>query len=193
MTGNMVLAGLTERPDYPTMLVGIVVAIVAVAVGLYFSFAVAPPRPAVHRLVIILTTGTIAQIAVLLGWMLIPVAAGVVRHSPLIALSAFAMATQTAASKRIEVRSGVSTTYVTGTITSLVADFADAKPQDSFTRIGVIGALVAGALCGSLLISVAPALGAALPILPATGGIALLVVRRRSPQADTQAPLQTRR
>ena len=148
--------------------------------GLYIAFAIARPRPPVHRLVIVLSMGTVAQIAVLLGWMLIPVAIGVVGRAPVIALSAFAMASQTAVSKRIEAHSGVSTTYVTGTITSLVADFADAKAQESFTRIGVIVALVAGALCGSLLIGVTPALGAALPILPAAVGIALLVVGRRT-------------
>jgi len=180
MTGNMVLAGLTERTGYPSMLVGIVVAIFAFSVGLYIAFAIARPRPPVHRLVIVLLMGTIAQIAVLLGWMLIPVPIGVGGQAPLVALSAFAMASQTAVSKRIEARSGVSTTYVTGTITSLVADFADAKAQDSFTRIGVIGALVVGALCGSLLIGVTPTLGAALPILPAAVGIALLVVGRRT-------------
>ena len=176
MTGNLVLAGLTQRPGYSAMLVGIVIALAAFSLGLYTSFAIARPRPPVSRLVTVQLLGTLAQIAVLLGWIWSPVGMGVAREVMLIALSAFAMAAQTVVSKRLEGHSGVSTTYVTGTITSLIADFADSKSQDSFTRIGVIAALVVGALSGSLLINVAPALGAALPILPAAGGVTLLVM-----------------
>lgn len=179
MTGNLVLAGLTERPGYPAMLIGIVVAIVVFAAGLYASFAIARPAAPTGRLLLVLSLGTVAQAAVLAGWVLIPRTAGMVGQAPLIALSSFAMAAQTAVSKRSETRSGVSTTYVTGTITSLVADFADARMQDAGTRIGVIVALVAGALCGSLLIGVTPTLGAALPILPAVLAIALMESGRR--------------
>jgi uncharacterized membrane protein YoaK (UPF0700 family) len=95
-------------------------------------------------------------------------------QAPLIAFSAFAMAAQTAVSKRIESRSGVSSTYVTGTITSLTADLMDARPQALFLRTSVVGALVGGALCGSVVIGVGPALGAALPIVPAVTGLLLL-------------------
>ena len=140
--------------------------------------------------VTVLVLGTLAQLGVLIGWLSIPSVSTMWAQAPLIALSAFAMASQTAVSKRAESRSGVSTTYVTGTITSLIADFSDGRPQDGLTRVAVIGALVAGALCGALAISLDADLGAAMPIPPAVLGTVLIwlgyrVARRR--QAAPQA------
>ena len=183
MTGNLVLAGLTERPGYPAMIVGITVAVVVFVVGLFVSFAIARPSPPTHRLVTVLALGTLAQVAVLVGWLLIPAPTNMTGQAGLIALSAFAMAAQTAAARRFEAHSGVSTTYVTGTITNFIGDFADRRPQDVWTRLGAILALVAGALCGSLLIGVAPALGAALPIAPGIAGILLIGLRGRTTSA----------
>jgi len=190
MTGNLVLAGLTERPDYAATVVGITVAIIAFAVGLLVSFRIARAAGPPSRLVTVLVLGTLAQLGVLIGWLSIPSVSTMWAQAPLIALSAFAMASQTAVSKRAESRSGVSTTYVTGTITSLIADFSDGRPQDGLTRVAVIGALVAGALCGSLAISLDADLGAAMPIPPAVLGTVLIwlgyrVARRR--QAAPQA------
>ncbi|MCS5736126.1 YoaK family protein [Herbiconiux daphne] len=180
MTGNLVLAGLTQRPNYPSMIVGVVIAIIAFVIGLYVALKIARPRPSPARLVIVLALGLAAQVAVLIGWILAPDRSNMLDQAPLIALSGFAMAVQTGVSKRIESRSGVSTTYVTGTITSLVSDFADKKPQAGFTRIGVVVALVIGALCGSLAMTVSTTLGAALPVVPAALGLVLvlLLVRR---------------
>ena len=79
----------------------------------------------------------------------------------------------------------MSTTYVTGTITSLVADLADRRPQDIRTRGGVVVAIVAGALGDSILMSVATPLGAALPIVPALLGAVLL--RRAGPSTRAVA------
>jgi uncharacterized membrane protein YoaK (UPF0700 family) len=185
MTGNLVLAGLTERNGYTSMIIGIAVALVFFVGGLFASFGIARPRPPTARLVVVLALGTAAQAAVFAGWLLSPSPSTMWGQAPLIALSAFAMAAQTAVSKRAEVRSGVSTTYVTGTITSLVADWSDRKSQDSITRFGVLIALVLGALSGSLLIGVTPALGAALPVVPALVGIALVASaakRKEEPQ-----------
>ncbi|SDY68471.1 YoaK family protein [Herbiconiux ginsengi] len=180
MTGNLVLAGLTERPNYPSMIVGVIVAIIAFVIGLSIALAIARPSPGPRRLTAVLALGLAAQVAVLIGWVLAPDRSSMVDQAPLIALSGFAMAMQTGVSKRIESRSGVSTTYVTGTITNLVSDFVDKNEQAGVTRIGVIVALVAGALCGSLLIGIDTTLGAVLPIVPATVGLLLLVSAWRS-------------
>lgn len=174
MTGNLVLAGLTERPNYPTMIAGVVVAILVFAAALYVAFRVSPPGAPRPRNVAVLTAALVAQVAVLIGWVAVPTHMSAPMVAVLIALSSVAMACQTAVAKRIEGNSGVTTTYVTGTLTSLMGDFADRKPQDLFTRIGVIVALVAGALSGSLLIGLDPVFGAALPVLPALVGTVLL-------------------
>lgn len=180
MTGNLVLAGLTERPGYPAMVVGVTIAIIAFVAGLFICFGIARASAPRRHLVLVLVLGTAAQGAVLGAWLLIPAPKDMLGQWPLIALSSFAMAAQTAVSRRAEVRSGVSTTYVTGTITSLVADFSDRKNQAWATRIAVVLALVAGALCGSLAIGVSPTLGAALPLAPALLGIVLLAIGKQS-------------
>ncbi len=174
MTGNLVLAGLTVRPDYFATVVGIIVAIIAFSLGLVISFRIARVAGPPSRLLVVLVLGTLAQLGVLIGWLSLPSMSTMWGQAPLIAMSAFAMASQTAVSRRAEARSGVSTTYVTGTITALIGDFCDRRPQDGVTRIAVIGALVAGALCGSLLIAVDADFGAALPILPAVLGTVLI-------------------
>ncbi len=68
----------------------------------------------------------------------------------------------------------MTTTFATGTLTSLMAGFADRKTQDTGIRIGVIVALILGGLCGALLVFVDPRLGAALPIVPTLVGLAIL-------------------
>ena len=176
MTGNLVLAGLTERSGYAASIGGIIVAIVVFVVVLYAAFRASPVGSGHSRLVGVLATALVAQAAVLIGWLLLPTTKTALAIAVLIGLSTVAMACQTAVAKRIDVKSGVTTTYVTGTLTSIMSDAADRKPQELSTRLGVVIGLVAGALCGSLLVGVAPAWGAALPILPAAAGVVLLAV-----------------
>jgi uncharacterized membrane protein YoaK (UPF0700 family) len=181
MTGNLVLAGLFERPGYAGSIVGIVVAIVVFVLTLYAAFRVVPTTARPARRSVLLVAGLVAQVAVLIGWWVsggTPAAVVPV----LIGLSAVAMAAQTALAKRIESRSGVTTTYVTGTLTSLMSDLADRRPQAAGTRIGVVVALVAGALADAALVSADARLGAALPILPALLALVLLLTER--PQTD---------
>jgi len=175
MTGNLVLAGLTQRPGYPSMIVWIAVAVVAFVLTSYAALRMTRAPGSRRRLLGALLLGTTAQAGVLVGWIALPHPMdGLLPAAVLLALSAAAMAIQTAVSKRIEGRSGVTTTYVTGTITSIAADLADRVPQDLPTRLGVLGALVLGALCGSLAMAVDPVWAAALPILPAAIAAVLL-------------------
>lgn len=178
MTGNLVLAGLTERSGYANSIGGIIVAILVFVAVLYAAFRVASVGCKRVRLVGVLAGALVAQGALLIAWVLLPDTKGPAVIALLIGLSAIAMACQTAVAKRVDVRSGVTTTYVTGTLTSIMADAADRKPQELSTRVGVIVALVLGALCGSLLVGIAPVLGAALPILPAGAGVGLLAAFR---------------
>jgi uncharacterized membrane protein YoaK (UPF0700 family) len=124
----------------------------------------------------VLTTAFVAQLAVFIGWILNPTAPTTIVLAALVALSAVAMGGQTAVSRRVQTRSGITTTFVTGTLTNLMASFADRDPNDRGIRTAVILALVAGALYGSLLVGVNPALGAASPLPPALVGLILLAI-----------------
>jgi uncharacterized membrane protein YoaK (UPF0700 family) len=178
MTGNLVLAGLVERVGYERSIVGIVVAILVFVVTLYVGFRIVPPTARPLRHAVLLVAGLVAQTAVLVGWLASRGAPSAV-VPVLIALSSVAMASQTALAKRIEPRSGVTTTYVTGTLTSVMADLADRRPQLLGTRLGVVVALVAGAFADALLVTADPWLGAALPIAPAAVALVVLLVGRR--------------
>lgn len=177
MTGNLILVGLTQRPGYLTTLMLASIAIVVFAAAVYFSLRVARPEgPGRRGLVTVLTTAFVAQLAVFIGWILNPTAPTTIVLAVLVALSAVAMGGQTAVSRRVQTRSGITTTFVTGTLTNLMASFADRDTDDRGIRTAVILALVAGALYGSLLVGVNPALGAASPLPPALVGLILLAI-----------------
>jgi uncharacterized membrane protein YoaK (UPF0700 family) len=172
MTGNFVLAGLTSRPDFGEVLLGATVAVLLFTRLVAIADRPTPEAPQ-RRLVLVLGGAVIAQACVLIGW----IVSSDLRTTPvicvLIALSTLAMAGQTAVARRIE-RSGVTTTFVTGTLTSLMQSLADGVHDHHLIRIGAIVLLVAGALCGSLLTGVDPVFGAALPLLPSIVGLVLL-------------------
>jgi uncharacterized membrane protein YoaK (UPF0700 family) len=68
---------------------------------------------------------------------------------PLIALSAVGMGIQSAAVRRLAVP-GVATTFVTGTLTSLMAGLAALRPASGWARqAAVLAALLAGAVAGA--------------------------------------------
>jgi len=180
MTGNLVLAGLTERSGYSTSIGGILVALVVFAGVLYLAFRAAPNGDRRDALIGILAAATLAQVLVLIIWASSPATKTMPMIMISIGLSASAMACQTVVAKRLDGESGVTTTYVTGTLTSIMADAADRRPQDVRTRVGVLVALVLGALSGSLLIGVSPSLGAALPVVPAVAGLLLFASTKSS-------------
>ena len=167
MTGNLVLSGLIDRSDYVSTIAGIVTAIVVFAGTLFLALRFMPEDKASDRTVILLICAVIAQSAICGIWAVGAGAASPVSIVGLTALSTIAMGCQTAVAKRIDGASGVTTTYVTGTITSLMADAADRRPQPVGIRLSVIAALVIGALCAAVLIRANTLYGAALPVIPA--------------------------
>ncbi|MBF4567341.1 DUF1275 domain-containing protein [Plantibacter sp. VKM Ac-2880] len=189
MTGNFVLAGLTSRPDFAEVLLGASVAVLLFSVGTFLAFRFtrpvattdrSTPEAPQRRLVLVLGGAVVAQSCVLLGWIVSSDHRTMPVVCALIALSTLAMAGQTAVARRIE-RSGVTTTFVTGTLTSLMQSLADGVHDHHLIRVGAIVLLVAGALCGSLLTGVDPVFGAALPLVPSIVGLVLL---RLAPQAS---------
>jgi uncharacterized membrane protein YoaK (UPF0700 family) len=117
MTGNLVLTTLFQRPGYAGSLVGALVAIAVFAAALAAGFELTRAAPR-GRVVSLLGAATGLQALVLVGWL---------RHGPdtalalqcaLVACSAGAMALQTVVGRRVSSFAGVTTTYVTGTITA---------------------------------------------------------------------------
>jgi uncharacterized membrane protein YoaK (UPF0700 family) len=109
----------------------------------------------------------------------------------LIALATVAMGIQSAVVVVLNI-SGVGTTYLTGTLTSLIdslaspgADRASARRRQANRRRAVaLAALVAGALLAGLLIAAAPA---AVPAIPLAALAVVLVIGRRY-QGSSQEP-----
>jgi len=175
MTGNLVIASLTQRPNYAETVLGATVSIASFALSVYLCLRVARKGAGRERLVIVLAAAFLAQAGVLAGWALSS-SRPLMLMVTLISLSAAAMGAQTAVARRIESRSGVTTTYVTGTITAFMAAFADRTKGGNVVRAAVIPALVLGALSGSMLMRIDPTFGAALPLLPSAIGLVLIAI-----------------
>lgn len=176
MTGNLILIGLFQRPDYLVTLLGaglaIAVFVVTVLVGFRVTFR--PDATTTHpRVLRLLVAGVVAQTLVLIVWVALAATVPLVVQVALVSASAVAMASQTVVSKRVSSMSGVTTTYVTGTLTSVMQDIAEGKPGNRAIRILSVVALVVGAAATALTMIVTPVLG---PVLPWVCVVAALVL-----------------
>ncbi|MCY1140821.1 YoaK family protein [Actinoplanes sp. Pm04-4] len=179
MTGNLILVGLFQRPGYTTTLIGATVAVIVFALVAYLGFRLTLSRVGPSRGArLLLITATVVQVAVLAGYALTDRPLERALLCVFIALSSVAMACQTVIGRTIEARSGVTTTFVTGTLTSLMQNLANGKRDFRTVRTLSIVALVGGALSGALAVATDPLLGAALPLVPSLVALALLATRR---------------
>ncbi len=166
MTGNLVLAALFTRPGFGVTLVCALVAIVVFAAVLYAGFRGTRPSvsaPATRKQLArrLLVPSVIAQVAVAVLWLI----AGARGTAPLpvtcavIGLSAAALALQTVAAKKLSDIGGVTTTYVTGTLTTTMQALAERhEPGQRFRALSIL-ALPAGALACTALFQTAPLAG----------------------------------
>jgi uncharacterized membrane protein YoaK (UPF0700 family) len=112
----------------------------------------------------------------------------------LTALSAAAMGVQSAAGRRLAV-AGVSTTYVTGTLVTLMAELAAlARRQPGAGRwVGVLVALLVGATLGTILMAQLRWVAPLLPVL-VLGGIVVVAAGAFPPhRVDLAEPRSTHR
>lgn len=179
MTGNLILAGLFIRPQYLTTLSAGVLAIVVFAAAVAGAARYASHAAAARRGSRLLTVCAAAQTVVLVLWLLRPSGVDTRLAVTLIAmsLSAAAMGVQTVAARTLTLPSAATTTFVTGTIVSLVSDLATGRTAGWQFRTVEVVLLPAGAVAGTLMISSAASLG---PVLPAAAAVfgALLTLRR---------------
>jgi uncharacterized membrane protein YoaK (UPF0700 family) len=165
ITGNLVLVGVSIGALSFTDVLDIVI-----AVGCYLLATAVSARLLTGRvpdgttwnaaLTRMLLAEAAVQAAVLALWLVTPI------RLLLIGLCAVAMGAQSATVRAVP-GTGLSTTYLTGTLTSLVASFATGR-RGSVGRaagIGVLVTLVVGAIAEAALLRVLPQAGPALPLL----------------------------
>jgi uncharacterized membrane protein YoaK (UPF0700 family) len=156
MTGNLVLLGVAIGQGQLAGSVRSVIAFAAFVLGVLVGVRVTArtePTAVWPRSATLALVGELGLLlALLAGWEITGDRPGAVALDILIALSAGAMGMQTAAARRLGVV-GVTTTFVTGTLTSLLVGLAAARPGRSRSIIwaATLACLVLGAAAGAAM------------------------------------------
>jgi len=181
MTGNLVLFGIAGAHGVDLHFARVGVAVLAFVAGLVVAYrgtAVTGtggwlwPR----RVTAMLAVDFGAQTAFAVVWACAGARPGHLAGLGLVALSGAAMGLQTAAARRLA-KAGITTTFVTGTLTSVAESLSAGSTRDVLRRCCVLAGLVAGALAGALLMRLAPV--AAAVLAPVLVLVTLLAAGRR--------------
>ena len=169
MSGNIILlalaAGRAAGPEALRSLVSLLTFAVGVLAASRLVGRGEPKRLWPGGVTLSLAFAGLAQAGLLAGWLTASGHPGQVLEAVLVGLSALAMGFQSGAVARLRV-SGVTTTYVTGTLTGLIGALAlgSGERGDLVRRAAVLIALLAGAACGALLLKDARETAPALPL-----------------------------
>ncbi|SMG44871.1 Uncharacterized membrane protein YoaK, UPF0700 family [Agreia pratensis] len=184
MTGNLILSGMFSRPEFLQTFIGSVTAILAFAAFLYLGFRLtsahrAPtnsPRATTwtHLLIGSIVLQAIVVLVWVFGWASAPNG-----QILAVALASAALALQTVAARRLSDRSGVTTTYVTGTLTSTMESLAERSSTGQVIRVVSILMLPLGAVCETVVIASAKWAGPILPLAVALAAAAAVVIAGR--------------
>ena len=177
MTGNLALMGLgLARADVATI-AHTVIAVVSYAAGVAAGSAVVGPRESEHPVwprcvTVVLAIQLALQVSLSVGWALTRGAPGGVVQMVLLAMAAASMGLQGAAVRGIGVT--LATTYLTGTLTALVANRTLSKPSRADAAgLAALLAAVAGAACGGLTLATLPVVA---PVWCLVSVVAVVVV-----------------
>jgi uncharacterized membrane protein YoaK (UPF0700 family) len=159
MTSNLVFVGVAVVKTEAAFGVRCAVAILSYIVGVGLGSAIAPPSGGENRLgnrpLSLLLTG---ELAVLVGytiwWMALDGRPAGWARLALLGAIALSMGSQSAAARQLG-SPNVGTTYLTGTLTSLVSTVAARRRPDA-EAVAVLVALVVGAGAGAALLDAAP-------------------------------------
>lgn len=188
MTGNLVLFGIAGAHGIDLSVARASAATLAFTAGLILTFRLTRDLPTgglwPRRITGTLAVSLLCQVAFLAGWIAVDARPGKVWDVVLVALSALAMGIQTACARRVAV-AGITTTFVTGTLTAMAESAAGGSARHLVRRLCVLLALVVGALGGAFVLSRQPTAAAA--IAPVLVAITLLLATRlhqvqRNPQ-----------
>lgn len=174
MSGNLILLGLAAGSGAGPEALRSAVSLVVYASGVFMASKLVrdstTPRVWPANLTVALIWEAIAQAGLLAGWLGASGHPNQAFEVMLVGVSALAMGLQAGAVARLAV-AGVTTTYVTGTLTGLIGGLAlrSGTRRELVRRAVVLIALLAGAGCGALLLrgarSAAPALPLAMTLL----------------------------
>jgi uncharacterized membrane protein YoaK (UPF0700 family) len=186
MTGNIVLLGLSAGRAAGGEVTRSAVSLVAFSAAVFLVWW-ASRRVREDRLPLEVVGAfaleAVAQAGLLAGWLLSSARPSGALEAVLVGLSAVAMGLQSAAVVRLGVR-GISTTYVTGTLTGLISGVVtlSGSPRDWIRRGLVLVALLAGAACAAVLLlharRFAPVLPLTITVLAGTAAIAFRLSTR---------------
>jgi uncharacterized membrane protein YoaK (UPF0700 family) len=154
MTGNLVLLGIGLGDRELGLIVRTGIAVAAYGVGVRLGTGLLRRRPAPlwpHRMLTVLCAELVLIVAFSVGWEITGGRPGGAPQGVLIALGALAMGGRGAATSALHVP-GISTTYLTGTLTTLLtASSANNDTGWRRTRVAVLVGLLVGATLGGLL------------------------------------------
>ena len=186
MTGNAVLLGLAIGQTQELQVAHSSAAIVGFVAGVLLGARLV--GPARERVIwsprVTAAVGLEAAVLILfaIGWWLTGPASHGSGLVGLIVLSGLAMGIQSAVARKLAVP-GVSTTYVTGTITSLIAELTSVSGAvgDRRRMTAVIGSLIAGAVTGGVAQAYVRPAAALVPALVVTIVVAMGGFRHHIP------------
>lgn len=169
MTGNLVLlgvaAGAGAGPEVVRTVVSLVGYVVGVAVAARFlgGTRADETHPWPRRVTHAIGVQAAFHVLVLLGWLLADGRPEGVGQAVLVAVSAVAMGFQARSVQALALPAG-STTYLTGTLTTVTGRLAVGGPRGGLGRlIALVAAMLAGVAIGALLMTTARQ---AAPVLP---------------------------
>jgi len=181
MTGNIVLLGLAVGQGSFGNALRSIIALVAYGVGVVVGArivgAVVIETHWSRKVTRALAVEWVLQLAFLIGWFITGANPDGVSAAALIALSGVAMGIQAATARALA--PGMSTTYVTGTLTGLLSELSalGSVSGDRRRRASIVVALALGAVAGAFALSVVPLIAPAIP-LAVVGAVVLVAATR---------------
>ncbi len=196
MTGNLVLLGLAAERVSATLATHTVVAFAGYVAGVAAAARLVPtgrvPTWRMHRTVPALLVEIVLLTGFTVGWELTGTRPHGGSQLALLALAAAAMGTQSAAARSLSSR--VSTTYLTGTLTTVVAALVSGGDKRvQWREAWQVLALAGGAAVGGLVLAVAPAALPAIPLVAAVLVIGVIETLERRRASDRQQSVARRR
>ncbi|MCU1379269.1 MAG: hypothetical protein JWN29_2252 [Acidimicrobiales bacterium] len=176
MTGNMVLLGLGVGDRRGGLVLRAGLALVGYIVGVVAGSQLArriggSPGVWPGRVTVVLLFELVVMLGFATGWELAGARPGGAPQALLIVAASLAMGMQSADIRELGVQ-GLSTTYLTGTLTATVSDLARGRRSAGTGRdVGILLALVLGAAVGGVLVTEVPRAAPAFPLAVLTAVI----------------------
>jgi uncharacterized membrane protein YoaK (UPF0700 family) len=183
MTGNLALLGLGLARTDSSALTHTVVAVVSYVIGVAIGSRITGGRQLDHpgwppRVTLALGVQFIVLCALAFGWVVTDANPGGGIQIALLAAAAGSMGIQSAAMRGLG--AAVATTYLTGTLTSLIEGWmGKPKRRSDLAGVASLVAAVVGAACGGLLLLTVPIVTPALTLAPLAAVLAIAAYRHR--------------